>query len=293
MTMHGFRLLVISMLVSLLLSLVPVSAATADAMVRVIHASHDTPPVDVYFDGKKIVSSLAFTKASSYLTFPSGSHKFALFAEGANPVAEQPVLDTEEWNIPAGAKISIAATGLRQDVHTFLVDDRTAPPEGDTAKLRVVHVGVDVPAVDVVIKGASVLFPAITDGRAFPYQTVDAANYQLDVRALGENTMLATANFSAEAGNIYSVYIMSRTTVQIYDDMATAISEPANVVGMPVLSAGAIAQGVETSLPAMMPATGYPSAHAPLDTRFVLLLLFAAVIAASGLALRRQGMRGR
>ena len=67
--------LVLAALVALLASTSAINAQSANSgRVRVMHASPDTPPVDILVDGQKAVTALAFPKDTGYVTLPAGAH---------------------------------------------------------------------------------------------------------------------------------------------------------------------------------------------------------------------------
>jgi len=52
------------------------------ARVRVLHTSSDTPSVDVYVDGSKIIEHLAFGQLSDYITLSADRHQLSVFPVG-------------------------------------------------------------------------------------------------------------------------------------------------------------------------------------------------------------------
>ena len=199
-------------------SVIPVGAA--DAEVRVIHASPDTPPVDVFVDDRKAISSLAFGLASDYVSLPAGKHTFRVFASGTSPADSRAVITVGGIDVPANAKLSIVAIGLFASMQAITVDDRTPAPRADKVKLRLIHVGPEIPAVDVTIGGGPVLFTRATFGNQYPYQQIDPGQYMLGLRTTGKGDVAGTANFTLVAGRAYSVYLMSLGVVRVFQDFA-------------------------------------------------------------------------
>ncbi len=190
------------------------------AAVRVIHASPDTPAVDVYVDGEKTVSALAFTQARGYLSLAAGSHLLQVFGQGVNPRVAAPLIAVPGLAIPAGGRLSLVVEGLFANVRLTVVDDATFAPAPGKAKLRFVHAGPDVSTVNVAIKDGPVLFANTQFGTAYPYQDVDATRHDLRISPTdGGNTAVVTS-IVPEAGKTYSVYLMSLGAVQFYLDSA-------------------------------------------------------------------------
>ena len=150
------------------------SVSAADALVRVIHTSPDTPPVDIYVDNTKAITGLGFGAASNYLPLPPGKHDFAVYAANASPASAGPLFGVKGADIPADARLSVVALGLFAEIRTIVVDDKTTAPASGRAKLRFVHAGTGIPAVDVATKGGPVLFPNVAFGQPTAYQEIDA-----------------------------------------------------------------------------------------------------------------------
>lgn len=183
------------------------SASAAEmARVRVVHASPDAPAVDVYADGSKVLTNVAYKGSSDYLTVPAGAHNFKVFATGANPSSGTPVINADA-TLEAGKDYTVAAIGkLAQIKPLVLVDDNTAPAAAK-AHVRVVHASPDAPAVDVAVKGGPVLFPNLAFGKDAGPLPVDAGTYDLEVRPAGTMTVaLAVNGVQLQAGKIYTIF---------------------------------------------------------------------------------------
>src|SRR5690349_6229389 len=107
--MFGRTLLVVGALFFALGLALPASAQSGMARVRVVHASPDAPAVDVFVDGKAVLTNVGFTAVSDYLMVPAGPHKLAVAPSGkgedAAVIAANPTLE-------AGKAYTVAAVGL-------------------------------------------------------------------------------------------------------------------------------------------------------------------------------------
>jgi hypothetical protein len=275
--------LTLTVTVGLLLGLMAAAGpvAAADPMIRVVHGSPDAPPVDVYVDGKKAVSALAFPNATPYTQVPAGKHDLQVFAAGANPASDKPVIDAKGVDIPADAKLSIVASGRLAQIKPLIVDDKTAAPASGKAKVRFVHNSPDAPAVDIAVKGGPVLFANTQFGNAYPYQEVAPGTYDLEVRPTGTQTVaLAVPGVSVPAGAVISIYAMGLLNGQ----GAQKLQAVAFVDSAPAATGGA------STGPGMLPTTGKPADHRALNTA-LLVAVVAAGFVALGLVLRRQAAR--
>lgn len=178
---------------------------TGDASLRVLHASPDAGPVDVYVDGSLAVGNVAFGTHAT-LSVPAGEHTVTLTAAGneSDVVAETTV--TAE----AGVDYTVAASGeVASDASTpfkFAVYETnvTAPGSGEAA-VRLAHLSPDAGPVDVTVAGSGdVVFDNVTFRNATGYVTVPAGDYTLEVRratATDDGEIVATSNVTFEGGS--------------------------------------------------------------------------------------------
>lgn len=133
------------------------TGAPADtAMIRLVHAAPEAPPVDVYIEGTDtpIITGLAYGDATEYLEVDAGEYIFELRPTGA-AATDPPVFVTDSLSVPAGAEITAVAAGLLMsegeddDFRIIpLVEEFDAPASG-SAIVRVVHAGSDAPTVGI------------------------------------------------------------------------------------------------------------------------------------------------
>jgi len=205
--------------------------------------------------GEKTVSALAFTQAKGYLTVPAGRHRVQVFGQGATPATSAALLTMPAVTIPANAQLSLVVEGLFGSMRLHIIDDATPAPAAGKAKLRFVHAGAEVPAVDVSVKGGPVLYTNTQFGLAYPYQDIDATRHDLQVSLTGGTGNAAVVTrLAAEAGKNYSVYLMSLGVVQVFPDTAmlppAAPGGPSTGVSMPTATGAGVSPGA-TGAPAV------------------------------------------
>jgi len=183
------------------------AAQSGTGRVRVMHASPDTPAVDVFVDGQKAISALAFPNATGYVALPAGPHEVKVFpapSDGTGTPALQATLTVE-----AGRDYTVLAVGRLGDGSLTLLplaDDNTTPAAGKV-RVRFVHASPDAPAVDIAVRGTSTLvFSNVAFKSVGAYQTVDAGTYNLDVRVAGTSTVaLPIDGLTLTARTVYTV----------------------------------------------------------------------------------------
>jgi hypothetical protein len=217
------------------------------ARVRVVHASPDAPAVDVYVDGARALSNVPYKGSSDYLPVPAGARTFEVFAAGADPASDDPVIDADA-DLESGADYTIVAVGKVAEIRPLVLEDNNAAPASGKAHVRVIHASPDAPAVDVAVTGGPVLFSSLSFPNAAGPSPVDAGTYDLEVRAAGTTTVaLPISDVELAAGKIYTVLAVGLLN-------GTPALEALPLVADPV-SAPAPA----TSAPAPVPAQSLPS----------------------------------
>jgi hypothetical protein len=174
---------------------------------RVLHASPDAPAVDVYLDDNIVdaLTNVPFGAISDYLKVPAGAHNVKVYATGTT---SSPVIDAD-LTLAAGKAYTVAATGAVADIKAQVLQD-DPKPVASTAKVRVVHLSADAPAVDIATAGSAV-DEAVVKNLAYPdatdYLALPGGTYDLEVRLAGETTVaLALPNVKVQHGRAYSVF---------------------------------------------------------------------------------------
>src|SRR3712207_3573776 len=87
----------------------PVAAAPGTARLRIVHAAPDTAAVDVFLDGARVLTNVAYASIGDYLEVPVGTRKIAVTPAGQG-ISEAVI--TAEPVVEAGKAYSVAAVGL-------------------------------------------------------------------------------------------------------------------------------------------------------------------------------------
>lgn len=290
--------LAIGLLAPAVMATVPIAAAdTQTSQLRAIHASPDTPAIDVYLDAAKVVPALGFGESSGYLPVAVGTHDIRVFAAGADPTVDRPFIAAPGTRIPASARLSIVAAGMFASIRVVMVNDTFAPPPSGRAKLRLINVGADTPPVDLAADGM-VLFSNTSFGTITPYQAVAAQPATLDVRPAGETKPLVTTTVRPEVGSNSSVYLMSLGVVKTFVDTTAATATASDANAPSTTNTTTTAKPVSTSAPVplataaspttnvMMGMTGQPLA--PRRALLDLLVLISLAAIGGGFIVRRR-----
>jgi hypothetical protein len=187
------------------------------ADLRVAHFSPNVPAVDVFLKApgtansanNRVLQNVTFPADSGYLTVASGSYLASVALAGS--LAEVIGLDVA---LARGGSTSVFAIGLlngagpQQLRLAAYVDDRT--PVAGQAKVRVIHLSPDAPAVDVVTLNGSTISGRVVTNLAFPNATAQPltlppGTYSIGVTATGQNAVVASQDFTLAAGQVVTI----------------------------------------------------------------------------------------
>jgi len=184
----------------------PVGAAD-DAMIRVLHGSPDAPSVDVFANDGKVdaLSGISFGDLTDYVAVPAGTYSIKVCATADNTVCP---IGPVDLTFAAGQKYTIAASDLLAQIKANVFEDGGSPVAGK-AKVRVVHLSADTPAVDVLTQDGSA---KVVENLAYPdatgYLALDPGSYDLKVCANADNSLcpLDPGALDLAGGTAYSVF---------------------------------------------------------------------------------------
>lgn len=169
----------------------PASASGADTMafVRVVHASPDAGPVDVFVDGSKLLSNFQFATVTGYVGVPAGAHNIQVAPAGKGASA---AVITQTVSVNAGVPYTVAALGTKSSGFSLEAFADNNLMSGGMAKVRVYHLSPDAGPVNVAVGGNTVI-SALTYQNASGYLTVPAGSYTFNVTATQANATVPVA----------------------------------------------------------------------------------------------------
>lgn len=170
---------------------------------RVIHGSYDAPNVDVWVDGGKAFTDVAYGASSGYGQVDAGLRKIAVVPTGQT----SPEVISAELTLASATDYTVFALNQLSAIEPLLaVDDRD--PVSDKALVRFLHGSPDAPAVDIKLNAGD--GPTVFGNRAFKsitdYAPVDGGAYTFVVTAAGSTTPVVTFEpITVSAGTVYTV----------------------------------------------------------------------------------------
>jgi hypothetical protein len=244
---------------------------SSDACLRVVHASPDAGPVDVYLGESPVIQGLEFGLSTEFAPAASGEQQIRVVPAGG-PL-DQPAIDVTQ-ELTAGQAYQITATGASDDLQATVNEMDLSPlPEGQ-GRMRVIHASPDTDAIDVAIAGGPVPFEDIEYRGASGYQTLDAGSYNLQVRTAEDDTILLEAPpVNVEAGKVYDVFAIGRgedgTLQAVVLEAAGAVragQAATPIAGTPVPAASPAAAATPVVAVGASPVVETPGAATPAAT---------------------------
>ena len=173
------------------------------SLVRVLHASPDAPPVDVYVNNRKVISSLPFKNLSGYLPLRPGRYNIKVYPAGktSNPVINQNV------RVVAGSVITLAAINKVKNIELYPIMDGLKQPRSKKPFVRFAHLSPNAPAVDIRLEDGTLLFRNADYQDVTRYLEVEPGTYTLEVFLAGtKRKVLTVPNVVLQPGLMYTVY---------------------------------------------------------------------------------------
>jgi len=211
MSLSRSRSVLVASLAAALFALLALSSAAAQSpgsgRVRIMHASPDAPAVDIFVDGQKAVTALAFPANTGYVSLPAGAHDVAVFASPSNGTGT-PVLKAT-LQVAAGKDYTVLAVGRLADSTLAILplEDNNSAPAAGNAHVRLIHASPDAPAVDVVVAGTNTkVFSNVAFKGVGTYTPVPAGTYNLDVKvASSGQTVKSITGLVLSDRSVYTV----------------------------------------------------------------------------------------
>lgn len=172
------------------------------AKLRIIHASPDAGPVDIYVNGARILKNFPYKEASEYMSIPAGRYQIDIYPAG-NMVS---TVLSRKIAVESGKLYTVAAAGNAKKLKLVALEDQPAVPSGET-KVRFVHLSPDAPAVDIAVKNRDVIFPNVSFRQATKYLALTPMTVDLEARIFGtSNVVFSIPHVQVKANQAYTIF---------------------------------------------------------------------------------------
>ena len=221
------------------------SADGHEGRVRIMHASPDTPAVDIFVNDAPAVTALAFPNDTGYIALPEGTYNVKVFVSPSDGSGD-PALEAD-LEIAGGTDYTVLATGLVGDGTLGLLPlvDNNATPAAGNAHVRLIHASPDAPSVDVLVAGTTTkVFENVPFNSAQGPNPVPAGTYDLEVSVNPDGPVVLPLN---------GIALADRT---VYTVVAVGLAGDASLTVIPLVDAAAPAAPAPTSPAPGAPTTG-------------------------------------
>src|SRR5262245_10296939 len=180
------------------LTVQPGMAQSAPATLRMIHASPDAPNLDVFIDGRLVLSNLAYGSVADPLSVRPGKHDLQIAPRGAG---RDEALINRQVDLIRGRSYTVVALNQLAFIEALVLQDETGGLQPGTARMRIIHASYNAPPVD--IKPANSDTPLLTDQyfKSADFLDLDSSTYTFEVAPAGSaDVFLITPPLRLEQG---------------------------------------------------------------------------------------------
>lgn len=171
------------------------------SLVRFLHAVPEGEEVDIYINNVPFYKGLEFTEFSPYVYVPQGNYTVTIYLEDTQ---ENPIVN-EKIDVNVNELVTIAITGESGDIKLLSIVEETEVVSGSNAKVRVVHLSPNAPAVNIAADNQE-LFANVKYRDVTPYIAIPAKEYTVNVEEARTNRIIRQNQVTINPGRIYTFY---------------------------------------------------------------------------------------
>lgn len=181
----------------------PSTIQQTESYIRILHASPDAPPVDIYVNEKLIASNIAFKTFTEYYPLNPGVYNIKLYPTGQR---QTPVID-RDLRVPPNGIYTVAAINKLSDIMLYPILDTPMPIPSGMVYVRFIHLSPGAPNVDVKLADGTTLFEDVKYKEVTDYILVSPGTYAFNVYPTGaDQSILYVPNQTLKANRFYSIY---------------------------------------------------------------------------------------
>lgn len=186
---------------------IPIIPGITDiSYVRFLHANPYAPPVDIYVNGRKVASNLAYRDFTEYMRVFPGFYRVAVFAAGTT---EDPVLVTR-LNVMKDRIYTVAVIGTADAPSVEVITDRKRNLNPNRSYIRFIQLSPNAPKMDVYVDDRLVL-KDLDYEEGSRYLGLEPGEHSITLKCTAlepECTLLKDPSAVLKGGNAYAVYIV-------------------------------------------------------------------------------------
>jgi len=223
------------------------------AQLRIINASPDAPPMDVYVNGELIARRVAFGATTGYNMVDQGDARIQMVRAFIPLSLATPFVD-QTVKLERDKAYTLAASGMSAQVKPILFNDDYDGPGKGVARLRLINLSPNAPAVDVAATpvGATESTKPVKNvafGKASPYVTLNSGEWNFAIQPTGSTTPLLQLNEKAvPEGQTVSVFLIGVVNSRPKLETVSAVDGTATPSQLRFLNASPDAQALDLYL---------------------------------------------
>jgi len=174
--------------------------------VRLLNASPNTGPVDVYANATQIASGLTYKGFTEYFQMLPGTYHIVVFPAGTTG----PTLLETQVEIPVRSIMTAAIIGLLPTISIRAYFETVIQIPAGHLYLRFANLSPESPNMDLIANGTR-LFEGVPFGMATNYTPVTAGAYVFNVLRSDTGARLVyVPNITLSAGRFYTIYVVGQ-----------------------------------------------------------------------------------
>lgn len=183
------------------------SARQTYSYVRLLNASPNTQPVDVYANAAQIASGLPYKGFTEYFQILPGIYNITVFPAGTTG----PALLETQVEIPVRSIMTAALTGLSPTLSIRTYFETVIQIPVGQLYLRFANLSPDSPNMDLVLSNGTRLFEGVSYGLATNYTPIPGGTYIFSIiRSDTGARLLYVPNITLGAGRFYTIYAVGQ-----------------------------------------------------------------------------------
>lgn len=158
------------------------------AMARVIHASPDTPPLDVYIDDRLLSGAMSFGTVSGYLPIETGNHQLQVVPAGGDPLRQ--ALFTVDVTVAVDTFQLLAIQNYLNGITLSAYEQDVSRIDGQgVARIRLIHLVPDANGLTMALPNGETLFDSVVPLTASRYKDIQAGSQSITIRPERQETV--------------------------------------------------------------------------------------------------------
>ena len=189
----------------------------ADFKLQVVHASQDSPDVNVLVNGNEAIPNATYKSASARLELDADT--YTIEVNGITPSGDVTVIGPVDIDFMEDQLYTIIAANVTASIEPLIISQADVEPAADQVTVNAVHAASNAPTVDIYLTepGADIssVSPTVTLAYSDELGATDipSGDYQIRITATGsKDAVYDSGAVSLEAGNVVSLVAVTNTT---------------------------------------------------------------------------------